>query len=210
MKRPVIIIGGGGHTKVLIDCLKQQSISILGFTDKLDGLASILGVDWLGNDEVIYRFSPEEIQLVNGIGSVKTTAPRRRIYDFFKGKGYKFEQVFHSSTILADDFSVNEGVQIMAGVVIQSGSKVGKNTIVNTRASIDHDCSIGSHVHIAPGTTICGGVQIEDGVHVGAGATIIQNVRIGKNSLVGAGALVLKDVPDGATVIGSPAREAQR
>ncbi|WP_061214979.1 DapH/DapD/GlmU-related protein [Syntrophomonas wolfei] len=94
----------------------------------------------------------------------------------------------------------------MAGAVIQALVTIGVNTIINTRASVDHECLIGDHVHIAPGTTISGGVKIGDNVLIGAGATIIQGIHIGASSIVGAGAAVTKDVREGVIVMGIPAR----
>ena len=98
----------------------------------------------------------------------------------------------------------------MAGVVIQPSSMIGRNAIINTRASVDHDCIIGDHVHIAPGVTLSGAVRVEEGAHVGTGCTVIQGVQIGRNSTIGAGSLVLKDVPARTTVYGVPGRVVQR
>ena len=94
----------------------------------------------------------------------------------------------------------------MAGAVIQAGVRVAENTIINTKTSVDHDCQIGSHVHLAPGVTVCGNVKIGDSVHVGSGATIIQGIIVGPRCLIGAGTLVRSNVPAGATVIGVPGR----
>ena len=98
----------------------------------------------------------------------------------------------------------------MAGVVIQPGSRIGKNSIVNTKASVDHDCIIGDHVHISPGVTLSGGVTVGSTVHIGSGATIIQGMRIGDNCLVAAGAVVISPLLDSVTVAGVPAKEIER
>jgi len=95
----------------------------------------------------------------------------------------------------------------MAGSVIQPGSVIKKNTIINTKVSVDHDCIIGAHVHLAPGVTISGGVCVEDAVHIGTGALVIQGIHIGKKCLIGAGSLVLNNIKEGSTVFGLPARE---
>jgi acetyltransferase-like isoleucine patch superfamily enzyme len=87
---------------------------------------------------------------------------------------------------------------------------VGHNSIINTRASVDHDCVIGAHVHLAPGVTLSGGVTVGEGTHIGTGAVVIQGMTIGPRAIVGAGAVVVADVPAGAVVLGVPARERSR
>lgn len=205
---PLLVIGAGGHARVLIDALLIQSATIFGITDpeKEIGYEVVEGVRVLGSDEIIFNYLPDSIVLVNGLGSVKTTTARQKIFELFKSKGYFFERVIHPSAIIARNVELTEGVQIMAGSIIQTGGYIGQNTIVNTGSRVDHDCYIGSHVHLAPGVTLSGGVRVNNGVHIGTGTTVIQGVQIGSNSLVGAGSLVLKDVPENVTVVGTPAR----
>lgn len=208
MNLPVIVIGGGGHAKVLIDILLASSINIVGFTDSKpeNKNQSMQGIRLLGDDNTILQYPTGNVQLVNGLGSVKSTGKRREIYEYFKSLGYSFATVVHPASVISQDVRISEGAQIMAGAIIQPGSQIGRNTIVNTKVSIDHDCSLGDHVHLAPGVTLSGMVKVGNGVHIGAGATIIQGVRIGPDSLIGAGALVLKDVPAGSTAFGVPAK----
>ena len=94
----------------------------------------------------------------------------------------------------------------MAGVVLQSGTKIGKHCIINTKASIDHDCIIDDFVHISPSVTLCGNIVVGEGTHVGAAATIIPNIKIGKWCVIGAGAVITKDVPDHSLVVGVPGK----
>jgi sugar O-acyltransferase (sialic acid O-acetyltransferase NeuD family) len=101
---------------------------------------------------------------------------------------------------------VGEGTVVFHNSVIQAGSVIGKHCIINTAASIDHDCKLEDFVHISPNATLSGNVKVGEGSHIGAGATIIQGITIGKWCTVGAGAVVIKDVPDYATVVGVPAR----
>ena len=120
--------------------------------------------------------------------------------------GYDFSTVIHPSAVVTSDVILGEGSQGMSGEVIQPGSHIGCNTIINTRASVDHDCIIGDHVHISPGVTLSGGVDIGAGSHIGTGATLIQGISIGCGCLVAAGAVVVKDITDGEMVRGVPAR----
>lgn len=209
MIHPVIVIGAGGHAKVIIDMLLASSVEIIGATDSdLQKKGNhVLGIPVIGDDEVILQYNPEKIFLVNGIGSIGLPVTRTQIFHRFKQLGYSFQTIIHPSAILSLEVTVGEGSQIMAGSIIQSGCQIGANSIINTAATVDHDCVIGSNVHLSPGTTLSGGVGIGDGVHIGTGAVIIQGVQIGKDSVVGAGAVVVKNVVENTKVMGVPARE---
>ncbi|MGZ3769100.1 MAG: acetyltransferase [Bdellovibrio sp.] len=209
MNESVIVLGAGGHAKVVLDALKLQSAHVLGVTDVEPGRVGqkILGIPVIGGDDAILKYCSSNIKLVNGIGSIHVAPHRSSIFDRFKNYGYSFAKVFHPSAIVGSETVVSEGVQVMAGCVIQACTRIGKNTLINTCASVDHDCDIGEHVHIAPGVTLSGGVVVGDYVHIGTGATIVQGVRIGRGALVAAGAVVICDVPEGAKVMGIPARE---
>jgi UDP-perosamine 4-acetyltransferase len=211
ISNPIIIIGAGGHAKVLIDALQRQSANIIGVTDSNPEKKgeNILGVPVIGNDEIIMTYENDFVKLVNAIGRVSRENKREQIFKSFKCKRYKFAHVIHNTAVLSSDVKYSEGVQIMAGSVIQPGCKIGTNSIINTGAIIDHDTFVGAHVHIAPGVTISGGVQISDGSLVGVGATIIQGIKIGANCIVAAGSVVIRDVPDGAIVMGIPAKPAK-
>lgn len=212
MTLPVIVIGGGGHSRVLIDSLLRQSHKVLGFTDiePQVQLSSFRGIPCLGNDGIINNYAPSEIGLVNGMGSIGSVDLRKRIYETFIAKGYSFPSIIHPSAIIASDVIFGEGVQVMAGAIIQTSCRIGNNTIINTRASVDHDCVIGANVHIAPGVTLSGGITVGDSVHIGCGATIIQQVNLHESSIIGAGAVVLNDVPAHRTYVGVPAKEVHR
>ncbi len=212
MKRhPVIVLGAGGHAKVLLDMLRLQGQAILGVTDADAARhgASHAGYRVVGGDDAVLQHDPAGVRLVNGIGSTGDPQARRRLFDEFKRRGYVFQNVIHPSAIIAADTVLEEGTQVMAGAVIQPGSRIGMNTIINTSASVDHDCTVGAHAHLAPGVTLSGSVRIGDGTHVGTGACVIQGVAIGENCVIGAGAAVLADIPAGTRAAGVPARSIE-
>lgn len=209
MNYPVIILGAGGHAKVLIDALRLQSIELAGITDADPGKKGqrLLDVQVMGGDEEVMKYPAEAIRLANGVGSVRVNLRRRQLFEQFKNSGYQFVSVAHPSAIIAADVVLSEGAQVMAGAVIQAGCYIGVNAVINTGCIIDHDCHIGDHAHIAPGVTLSGGTKVGENAHIGTGATVIQGIQIGRNSLVAAGAVVIRDVPDGTTVFGVPAKE---
>lgn len=204
--KPVIIIGNGGHAKVLTNILQLQRRKIIGFTAPTKE-TNEYGIPYLGNDNVILQYSYQDIELINAIGSTSNTEHRKKVFDNFKSKHFIFTNVIHPQAVVADTVELGEGIQIMAGVVIQPFVKIADNTIINTSSSIDHDCHIGNHCHIVPGVNISGFVTIGDSTHVGTGATIIQNINIGSNVLIGAGSVVLTDIRNGRTAYGIPAKE---
>jgi len=202
---PVIVIGGGGHAKVLVSALLLRERTVLGFVDLNLNLPPLNGAPHLGNDSAVLGYPPDGVQLVNGVGSIGCTRNRQNVYDRFVQKRYSFATVVHPSAVVAPEVHIEDGVQVLAGAVVQAGCRLGANVVVNTGARVDHDCIIDSHAHVAPGVTICGEVHVGTGAHIGAGATVIQGIRIGEGSVVGAGALVIRDVPQGAKVVGVPA-----
>lgn len=207
-EKPVIILGAGGHAKVLLDILLEQNATILGFVEKngVNRPADLCGVPVIGNDSGIDRYTPYEIELVNGIGSIGSTELRQKVYEKFKQQGYCFRQVIHSNAYISSRAELGEGVQILAGAIVNIGTRIGENSIINTKASLDHDCIVGAHVHIAPGVTLSGGVIVGDSSHIGTGATAIQGVSIGAGAIVGAGAVVVDNLTEGKMFRGVPAR----
>jgi len=192
--------------------LLASSAVIAGIVDSDNTLVGtkLLGVPVLGGDKLVEDFPPSEILLVNGLGSVGLPLRRQQLFEQFLTAGYAFASVIHPSAVVASNVELGEGSQIMAGSVIQPGSRIGCNVIINTRTSVDHDCIVCDHTHIAPGVTLSGGVRVGISCHIGTGATVIQNVCIGEKCLVGAGSLVLRDVLPGVTVLGAPAKVVNR
>lgn len=203
---PLILVGAGGHARVLLSTLLLLSRRVLGFVDPDKSRADLLGVPYLGGDDAVARHDPGQVLLVNGVGSVASIANRLRVYEFFRKRGYRFGSVLHPEAIIAPEVQFADGVQIMAGAILQTGSVVEEDCIINTGARIDHDCIIQAHAHVAPGAVLSGSVRVGARAHVGVGAIVIEGVQIGSDSIVGAGAVVLSDVPESCTVVGVPAR----
>lgn len=206
MNKPIIIIGNGGHASVLTEILLVQKQTIIGYTAPTIE-ENAFHLSYLGTDEVIYGHNPSDIELVLGIGAIKPSPLREEIYNTYTKKKYQFKSIIHPTAIIAPSVQLGQGVQIMAGAIIQTNTTIADNSIINTGALIDHDCQIGSHIHIAPGTKISGSVHIQKGTHVGTGATIIQGIHIGSNCLIGAGAVVVNNIANGIKAVGVPAKE---
>ncbi|MFK8066924.1 MAG: acetyltransferase [Gammaproteobacteria bacterium] len=202
MTKPLIIIGGGGHASVLIETLKLLDRELIGIVDPAlkVGSTGYGKLPIIGDDQKINSYSPNQVELVNGIGVIPGNDLRKKAYNKYKQEGYIFSSVVHPTAIIANTVELAEGVQIMAGVVIQPNTFIGENSIINTSASIDHNCTVAEHCHVAPHATLCGDVKLGNTIFVGAGATIIQGIEIGKKSVVGAGAVILKNLANNETV----------
>lgn len=210
--KKIIVIGAGGHGKVVLDALLVLGENVMGLVDSLESLHGLMlfDVKVLGGDSVLGNLSPETVQLANGVGGARSTTARRKVYDMWIARGFAFTGLVHPRACIGRDVRLGAGVQIMAGAVVQAGATIGDNSIINTSASVDHDCVIGPHCHLAPGVVLSGGVTIDEGTHIGTGACIVQGVRVGKNAFVAAGAVVTADVDDNACVRGVPAAVYER
>ena len=208
--RPVILLGSGGHAKVVLDLLLDMHFSVQGITT-FDPVvlraASWRGIPVLGDDEALTYYPPEKYVLANGVGSVGIPTLRMQVYQNMKAKGYYFPPLIDSSAIVKGSAIIGDGAQIHAGAIVQTDSVVGENVVINTRAVVEHECRIGSHSHVATGAILCGQVTLGSCVHVGAGATIRQCTTIVGNVCIGAGAVVASAIDMPGIYCGVPARK---
>lgn len=204
----VVIVGAGGHARVVLDCLRRAGrFEVAGFLDPRCVGQSIEGVPVLGGDELLAKLPSEGIGLaIIGIGSIGDNSLRRRLFEQGRAAGLQFVNAVHPSAVVADSVVLGSGVAIMAGAVVNAGTMLGDNSIVNTGAIVEHDCVVAAHAQIAPGAVLCGGASIGIAAHVGAGATILQGVTIGDSAVIGAGSVVLADVAARTVAAGVPAR----
>lgn len=210
MKKRIIIIGGGGHAKVVIDAIKNAGrFAVCGIVDP--GLRkgdTVSGVKVLGGDKELTAIYARGVRSAFiGVGSIGDCGVRKNIRERLKKAGFKSPSVIHPKAIVASDVEIGDGTFIAPGVVINPGAVIGENAIINTSSSIDHDCVVGDFVHVAPGVTVSGGVEIGDDTHIGTGASVTQYVKIGKRCVIGAGVLVRKDLPDGSRFFGKNSSE---
>lgn len=207
--KAVVVLGAGGHARVLVDLLRRcGSLEPIALLDRDPALLGerVLGVEVIGDDGALDRFDPEQVELVNGVGSTRSTEARRSLFLHCRDLGFRFATLVHPAAIVARDVVLGEGSQVLAAAVINTGARIAEDCIVNTGALVEHDCRISAHAHVASGAVLAGNVTIHEGAHVGAGATLIQGVTVGSRSVIGAGAVVLRDVEDDAVVAGVPAR----
>lgn len=189
----MILYGAGGHGKVVSTILDKK---ISFFFDKEDR-------NELLNDLRVVKYSEH----ISPYETVIVTIGDNRIRNLVsKSCKHDFSKIIHETALVDYSTTVGVGSQLLHRCVIQAGTIIGKHTIINTSASIDHDCQIGDYAHIAPNSTLCGNVEIGEGTLIGAGTTIIPGVRIGKWCVIGAGSVVVNDMPDNVLAFGNPAK----
>ncbi len=191
------ILGASGHAKVIVDIFKKNGESIEGFFDDNLNLLEFSGMQSRG---AVHDAQEVEGSYIIAIGANKV---RQRISQSLK---LHFVKAIHPKAVIDESVQIDEGTVVMAGAVINVDSTIGKHVIINTGAVVDHDCVVEDFAHLSPNVTLSGNVKVGEGVHIGAGAVVIPGVKIGRWATVGAGTVVIKDVPEGATVVGSPAR----
>ena len=206
----IVVIGAGGHARVVMDALlKLGGYEIVGLTDPRADLhgKQVDGVTVLGDDAVLPSLLQQGIRAAcMGIGGIGDNRPRANAFDHVRSLGFSFVNVVHPSAVVASTVRMGTGNTLAANSVLNAGAVVGADVIVNTGATVDHECVIGDHVHISPGATLSGGVTVGAMTHIGSGAVVMQGIRIGECALVAAGAVVVRNVAPGAKVAGVPAR----
>jgi sugar O-acyltransferase (sialic acid O-acetyltransferase NeuD family) len=195
----IIIYGGGGHGKSLIDLLRALSTyHIAGIVD--DGIPAgqvILGVPVLGGVDALPSIHAQGVQLaVNAVGGIGDVAVRIKVFLVLADAHFACPPVIHPSAVVEPSARLSAGVQIFPHAYVGSEAQIGYGAIVNTGAIVSHDCGLGNYANISPGAMLAGGVQVGEGALVGMGATINLAVRIGAGARIGNGATVKADVPE--------------
>jgi sugar O-acyltransferase (sialic acid O-acetyltransferase NeuD family) len=211
----VIFYGGTGQAKVVRPLAERAGAKLAAVVDDTPGLAPpfpdvplLLG--WAGLESFLAREStPGALGFCVTIGNPHGAA-RVALHERLCARGLRPVTLAHESAVIAADAALGDGCQILPGAIVGPEARLGRAVIVNTKASVDHECVLEDGVEIAPGATLCGLVHAQRYAWVCAGATVLPRVRIGEGAIVGAGAVVRHDVPAGAVVVGVPARELRR
>ncbi len=207
--KPLILLGAGGHAKVLLSLVQSLKLSVLGVcAPELihNGIKRWRGLDVLGDGDDLKGYSPDAVDLINGVGQRVDNDNRRRVFERFTAQGYYFPSLVHPHACVDSSVVLEEGVQVMAGAIIQVDAHIGKNVIINTQASVDHDCLIDENVHIAPGAVLCGTVIVSKGTFIATGARVGPGVKIGESAVIGAGTSIVRDVKAKSLVLPAAVR----
>jgi len=204
----IIVIGGGGHAKVVISILKKNyQFNIIGYSD-LEDYGPLLNINYIGNDDlVIENYADKSINVILGVGQIKSPELRKHLVEQYINAGFKFPAIISPQAIVNESVVVGNGTVVMDNVVINTGSIIGNYSILNTSSIIEHDCNIGDFVHIAPGVTLSGEVAICNNTFIGAGSTVANSVSISENCIIGAGSFVRKNISQSGLYVGNPIKK---
>lgn len=205
-----VILGGGGHARLIIDCLKESGAAVpMAVLDSDRALwgKDLLGVPVKGGDDLLAAMAKTKgLRFVVGLGGVGDNGPRARLFALGLSRGLKPLTVIHPSAVLSRSAVVGEGSVLAPGAIVNAAAVLGRNVIVNSGAIVEHDCVVRDHAHVATGAVLASTVRVGAGAHIGAGAVVRQGLTIGEDAVVAAGAAVVKDVAPRSVVGGVPAR----
>ena len=204
MKNKLLIIGASGHGKVVADiALSLKKWKSIAFLDDDESIKTCMGLEVISKiaDAIIYK---EQADFFVAIGNNTT---REKIQEKLEAEGIELVILVHPNAVIGTNIEIGNGTAVMAGVVINSSSRIGKGCIINTSSSLDHDSVIEDYVHISPGANIAGTVNVGKGCWIGIGSVVSNNVNICSGCMLGAGTVVVKDIVEKGTYIGVPAKK---
>jgi sugar O-acyltransferase (sialic acid O-acetyltransferase NeuD family) len=204
MKNKLLIIGASGHGKVVADiALKMDKWQSIAFLDDDENMKFSLGFEVIGKSNEAIRHI-NDFDIFVGIGN---NAIRKKAQECLEVEGASIPTLIHPNATLGEQVEVGSGTAVMAGVVINCCSQIGKGCIINTGSTIDHDNVVEDFVHISPGAHLAGTVNVGQGSWIGIGSVVSNNVNITNGCKIGAGAVVLKDLIETGTYVGVPVRK---
>ena len=210
MNKKILLIGGGGHCKSVLDTLLllngYNEIAIVDVSENIG--KSIMGIPIIGSDSDLAHLFKDGYEFAFiAMGSIGNPKLRVKLFDEISLIGFKIPNIIDISANVSRFAKLGTGIFIGKKAILNAGAIVGNGAIINTGSIIEHDCNIGEFVHIAPGAVLGGAVEIGKNSHVGSGAIIKQQIKIGDNSIIGMGSVVTKGIGSNKKAYGNPCRE---
>lgn len=199
----VLLYGGGGHGKTLIDLTGElDTFQMGGIVDEnLPAGSRIHGLPVFGGGDLLNELYKAGFrQAANGVGGIGHVDTRLQVFDKLKEAGFSFPTLIHPTAWVEPSAIIASGVQILPLTYVGTDSSIGFGSLLNAHVIVSHDCQIGECVNLSPGATLAGGVKIEDHAQIGMGVTINLNLTIGAEARIGNGATIKADVPPGVRV----------
>ena len=190
--KEILLIGGGGHCKSVIDVIEQEGqFQIVGIIDKAELFGTnVLGYPVIGNDLDLESLAKKHAYALITIGQIKSPNQRIKLFDLAKKAGFTIPSILSPRAYISKHAFIGDGTVVMHDALINAKATIGNNCIINSKALIEHDSVILEHCHISTNATINGGVVVESGCFIGSGVITKESITIGKNSFIKAGSLV--------------------
>ncbi len=206
MKRPLILIGGGGHCKSVIEVAESAGYEIKGILDMPDevGKEVLPGHKVIGTDDEIPQYV-EECDFIITVGFIKNPALRIKLYNKVKAAGGRLATIIASTAYVSKYAELGEGTVIMHHAFVNAGAKIGDNCIINTFVNIEHDAEVGNQCHISTGTMVNGECKIGENCFIGSQSVCANCIEIASDIIVGAGSVVRKSIRMKGIYAGNPA-----
>lgn len=203
--KDLILVGGGGHCKSVIDVAESAGYHIIGILDMLGEVGNrVLGYKVIGTDDDI-PFYVDNAEFVITVGFIKNPAVRIRIYDKIKEAGGKLATLIASTAYVSKYANLGEGTVVMHHAMVNAGAQLGTNCIINTFCNIEHDAVIGNQCHISTGTMVNGNCKVGDRVFIGSQSVMANGISVGNDIIVGAGSFIRKSLKEKGIYSGNPA-----
>lgn len=203
---PLILVGGGGHCKSVIDVAESADYTILGILGKPEEVGKhIFGYEVIGTDDDMAKFA-DKADFVVTVGQIKSSDLRIHLHKKLDDANCKLATIIASTAYISKYAIIGGGTVIMHNAVVNAGANVGKGCIINTSAIIEHEATVGNYCHISTGAIVNGAAKIGDYSFIGSRSVINQCVTIGKRVVIGAGSVVVSDLPDYSIAVGVPAK----
>ena len=204
-QKNLILVGGGGHCKSVIDVAELAGYNILGVLDMPDELGkSVLDYKVIGTDDDIPKYA-DKADFIITVGFIKNPAIRMRVYNKVKEVGGKLATIVASTARVSRYATLGEGTVVMHQAVVNAGAQVGANCIINTFCNIEHDAVIGDQCHISTGTMVNGDCKVGERVFIGSQSVLANGIAVGDDIIIGAGSVVRKSISEKGVYAGNPA-----
>ena len=206
VRKPLILVGGGGHCKSVIDVAESAGYAILGVLDQPERVGQdILGYKYIGTDDDIPNYV-DKASFVITVGQIKSSSVRRKIAEKVAKAGGTFATVIAGDAYVSKHAEVGEGTVVLHKAFVNAGAKVGRNCIINTMVNIEHDAQIGDFCHISTGTMVNGEARVGNDSFVGSGSTVYNCVSICHETVIAAASVVNRDITKPGIYVGNPVK----
>ena len=209
MKRKLVLIGGGGHCKSVLDAaLRTNKYDEVVITDpEIRSGTEIFGCRVVGSDDILPELKERGFtDACITVGNIGAPLIRKKLAEKGNMLGFEFPAIVDPSAVVSDHARIGRGTFVGKNAVVNADATIREHCIINSGSIIEHECNVGAFSHVAVGTVLCGNSAVGSECFIGAGSTVIQGIVIGSKCMVGAGALVNRNLPDNCTAVGIPAK----